>query len=63
LRFTNEGKWHIYLVVYDKGIGSRWMSRAKKHLRIEYDMFPQTIANLGYVSKYERGYVPKNNRG
>lgn len=26
-------------------------------------MFPQTTTNLGYVSIYERGYVPHNLRG
>jgi hypothetical protein len=27
------------------------------------DIFPQTIIHLGYVSIYERRYVPNNNRG
>ncbi|MGX7084319.1 class I SAM-dependent methyltransferase [Facklamia languida] len=27
------------------------------------DMFPQTTTNLGYVSIYEREYVPHNLRG
>ena len=27
------------------------------------DIFPQKRADIGYVPKYERGYVPHNNRG
>ena len=27
------------------------------------DIFPQTRANVGYVSDYKYGYVPLNHRG